>query len=87
MQEVFLNNVRENITRVLQNNRRTKVKLIFRCWMERTSILGETIIKKFAFHSNIETNLEGTDEDDIYITMTERILEIMATFQKSGSRW
>ena len=83
----FLNNVRENITRVLRENRETKVKLIFRCWMERFSTLGETIIKKFAFHSNIETNLEGTDEHDIYITMTERILEKMATCQNSGSGW
>ena len=82
-----LNNVRENITRFLQNNRRTKVKLIFKCWMERSSTLGEPLIKEFAFHSENYINLEGTDEDDIYITMAERILEKMATCQNSGSGW
>ena len=43
--------------------------------MERPSNLGETIIKDFGFHSDIHINLDGTDEDDIYIIMTERILE------------
>ena len=45
----------------------------------------EIIIRPFNFHSNIEVNLKGTDEDDIYIIMTERILEKMATCQKKGS--
>ena len=83
----FLDNVRENITRVLRNNRRTKVKLIFKCYMERPSNLGETVIKPADFHSDIQINLDGTDEDDIYIIMTERILEKMATFQSLGSGW
>ena len=83
----FLDRVRENITRVLRNNRGTKVKLIFKCEMERPSNLGETVIKPANFHSDIHINLEGTDEDDIYITMTERILEKMATFQSLGSGW
>ena len=83
----FLNNVRENITRVLRNNRGTKVKLILKCMMERPSTLGETVIKPADFSSEIYINLNGTDEEDIYITMTERILENIATFQSLGSRW
>ena len=83
----FLDRVREYITRVLRNNRETKIKLIFKCYMERPSNLGETIIKPADFHSDIHINLEGTDEDDIYIIMTERILEKMATFQSLGSGW
>ena len=83
----FLDNVRENITRVLRENRGTKVKLIFKCYMERPSTLGETVIKPAAFHSDIHINLDGTDEDDIYIIMAERILEKMATFQSMGSGW
>ena len=55
--------------------------------MERPSTLGETVIKPANFHSNNHINLEGTDEDDIYIMMTERILEKMATFQYMGSGW
>ena len=84
----FFASVRENITSVLRNNRRTKVKLIFKCYMEKPSILGETIIQPFAFHSNIEVNLDGTDEEDHYITMTEKIIEKMAKLeQASGSGW
>ena len=83
----FLDRVRENITRVLRNNRGTKVKLIFKCEMERPSTLGETVIKPANFSSEIHINLDGTDEVDIYITMVERILENMAVFQSLGSGW
>ena len=56
--------------------------------MEKTSILGEIVIQPFAFHSNIEVNLDGTDEEELYITMTEKIIEKMATLQQaSGSGW
>ena len=81
----FLNSARENITRVLWEKRETKVKLIFKCYMIRERPDEEIIIRPFNFHSNIEVNLKGTDEDDIYIIMTERILEKMATCQKKGS--
>ena len=84
----FLDNVRENITSVLRNNRRTKVKLIFKCYMEKTSILSEIIIQPFAFHSSIKVNLDGTDEEELYITMTEEITEKMAKLQQAtGSGW
>ena len=55
--------------------------------MERPSTLGETVIRPANFHSDNRINLEGTDEDDIYIIMTERILEKMPTFQSMGSGW
>ena len=70
----FLDSARENITSVLRNNRRTKVKLILKCYMEKTSIPGEIVIQPFAFHSNIEVNLDGLDEEELYITMTEKII-------------
>ena len=71
----FLLYARRNITRILRNNRNTKVKLIFKCDMMHSI---KDIIREFAFHSDIEVNLEGTDEDDIYVIMTERILEKIA---------
>ena len=84
----FLDSARENITSVLRNNRRTKVKLIFKCYMEKTSILGEIIIRKFAFHSEIHINLDGTDEEELYITMTEEVIERMTKLQQAtGSPW
>ena len=84
----FLHSVRENITSVLRHNRRTKVKLILKCYMEKSSILGEIVIRPSNFSSNIEVNLDGTDEDELYITMTERIIENMAAMQQvEGSGW
>ena len=81
----FLQNTRQNITSVLRNNRRTKVKLIFKCNMERPSNLGETVIAPADFHSNTEVNLDGTNEEDLYDMMVERVIEKMATFQSMGN--
>ena len=83
----FLQNTRQYITSVLRNNRGTKVKLIFKFNMERPSNLGETVTSPTDFHSNIEINLDGTDEKELYDTMVERIIEKMATFQSKGSGW
>ena len=56
--------------------------------MEKPSILGEIIIEPSNFSSNIEVNLDGTDEDELFITMTERIIENMAAMQQvEGSGW
>ena len=42
-------------------------------------------IKPFAFHSEIEVNLDGTDEKELFDTMVERILEKIATFLATNS--
>ena len=81
---MFLQNARQNITDVLRNNRRTKVKLIFHCNMERIMTVD---IKPSEFHSNIELNLDGTDEKELFDTMVERILEKIAMFLAMGSEW
>ena len=78
----FLEGVKQNITSVLRNNRRTKVKLIFKCYMH---FLKTIEIKPTNFHSGIEVNLDGTDEKDLYDMMIERILEEIATFLAMGS--
>ena len=78
----FLDSVKQNITSVLRNNRRTKVKLIFKCYMQR---LKTNEIKPADFHSGIEINLDWTDEKDLYDTMIERILEKIATFLATES--
>ena len=83
----FLQDASQNITSVVRNNRRTKVKLISKCIMERGDTPEEMEIKLADFHSNIEINLDGTDEKDLYDTMVERILEKIDTFQNEGSPW
>ena len=64
--ESFLEGVKQNITSVLRNNRRTKVKLIFKYYMQ---MLKTHEIKPADFHSNIEFNLDGTDEKELYDTI------------------
>ena len=73
----FLQYARQNVTNVLRNNRKTKIKLILKCNME---MLKTSEIKPADFHSDIEVNLDGTDEKELYDTMIERILEKIAMF-------
>ena len=82
----FLQNARQNITDVLKNNRRMKVKMILRCNMERMGNSGR-VIQPAAFYSATEVNLDGTDEKELYDTMVEKILEKIAKFQSMGSCW
>ena len=84
----FFLNVRGSITRILRNNRRTKVKLVLICNMEKPSTLGKTIIAPSNFSSEIEVNLDGTNENDLFVRMTERAIENMASHQQAeGSGW
>ena len=83
----FLDGTRENITRILRDNRGTKVKLIFKCYMERPSNLVEMVIKPVDFHSEIVVNLDGADEQELYDMMVDRIIEKISTFQNEGSQW
>ena len=73
---------------VLRNNRNTKVKLILRIFMLHEKA---NITREFAFHSDNEVNLGGTNEDDIYITMMDRILEKIDKFTggdgSGGTGW
>ena len=55
--------------------------------MERGNIPEEMVKKPADFHSDIEINLDWTDEKDLYDTMVERILEKMVTFQNEDSPW
>ena len=84
----FMDGARENMTEVIRNNRNTKVKLILKCYMISEK---ENLIKDFPFHSDIEVNVEGTDENDIYIIMTDTILERISNLingsSGGGSDW
>ena len=88
----FLNEARDSITRVLRGNKSTKVKLIFKCKMQREEKNedGEIIIiiKPFDFHSEKEVNLEGTDENELYTRMIDRIEEeIQKTERAPDTGW
>ena len=56
----FFQGIYQNITSVFRNNRRTIVKSVLRCNKEKEGNSGG-VIQPATFHSNIETNLSGTD--------------------------
>ena len=56
--------------------------------MQRTDLKTGKIIEVDAeFHSEIKTNVEETDEEELLHEMTARINENMASFQRGGSNW
>ena len=86
--QTFLSDVKRKVTNLLENNRKTKVKLILRCIMEKTNIAdGQRIEQPAAFHSDVEVNLEGTDVNELYDTMIDKVMENIANFQMQGSNW
>ena len=84
----FMDGAHENMTELLRNKRNTKVKLILKCYMLSEK---DNSIRDFPFHSDIEVNVEGTNENDIYITMLDTILERIANLingsSGGGSGW
>ena len=49
---------------------------------------GEIIIRPFNFHSNMEINLEGTDENELYNNMLDRIEEKIQKLEDAeGTGW
>ena len=84
----FMDAAKETVINLLENNRQTKVKLIFKCIMDRTEIkTGEVIVKDAAFHSEQEVYLESTAIDEMYMKMKDRIIENLTVFQKGQSGW
>ena len=78
--------VRNLILEIFRENKNTKVKMILICQMQRTDLRTGEIIKVVAdFHSEIETNLKGKDENKLFDKIIARIGEVLANFQQSGS--
>ena len=50
-------------------------------------VLGDWSIAPFQFHSDIELNLEATDEDELYDKMIDRIEEKMQVLEAVQSGW
>ena len=78
----FLDGARENMTKMLRDNRNTKVILILNCYMKFPTT-NEIVPRNF--HSYIEINLDGTNEEDLYDMMVDRVLENIAKYMAMGS--
>ena len=79
----FLREVKPKVVELFEKNKQTKTKMILSCLMSRTNIAtGEEIEEIADFHFLIETNLDGTNEEEMFNEMVERILENLANFFK-----
>ena len=86
--ETFLNEARYSITKILRENKETKVKLVFNYTMEREVLNVGKTEKPFASHSKIELNLEETDENELYTRMIDRIEEEIQKLESAeGTGW
>jgi len=84
----FLKIVEPEVTKLFTDNRSIKVKIILKCLMEKSDLKsGEQIIKDAAFHSDVEVNLEATNVNEMYNTMSGVVLERLGAFQQRGSNW
>ena len=84
----FLEAVRSLILQILKENTSTKLKMILNCKMQRADLTTGRIDEVDAdFHSEDKINLKGTDENELYNEIIERIVENIANFQGRGSNW
>ena len=64
----FLRIISQEALRVLDENKGKRVKSVLRCEMTRTDmILGKELTEEAAFHSEVETNLQGDDSRELFI--------------------
>ena len=54
---------------------------------ETNMATGEETIVEAVFHSGVEINLEGSDVNEIYDGMVEKVLDNLSNFQRRGSGW
>ena len=84
----FFNEVKESVIDLFQSNHSTKVMLSLKCHMERQDIkTGEVVFNLPFFRSDIEVDLRGTDVNDLYQKMTDKILEGITKYNKGGSNF
>ena len=83
----FLRKITPEALEILKREKRTWVKFVLRCRMERTSIATGEVISEDAAFFRVEENLKGNDEKEIWREMTGKSLENTANFQRMGSNW
>ena len=84
----FLRVVKPTILNFLREHYNIKIKLILKCFMTKTDISSGEEVNTTAFlHSKMETVFKGTDLDELYNTVVDKIMESLAKFQREGSGW
>ena len=84
----FINNIKDNLKDLINSqNKPIKIKCILKAKFHKTNPARGQVEYTFSqFHSRVH-EVYDTDITELVNIMTERILENVATFQKSGSGW
>ena len=83
----FLRTAGITLVQILKKNKGIKVKLDFHCNMMKYVTDKGLVVAPFQFHSDIELNLEATDEDELYTKMIDRIEHKIQTAKLQESGW
>ena len=83
----FMQKSKSEISRLMRENRQTKIKIILNCEMIREDPSGNTEILNVYFHSETIENLEATNESEEFDKFIETIEEKIQNFNKRGSNW
>ena len=84
----YLLAVKPTILTFLKENTDIKLQLTLKCRMSKKDLkTGEVIYCEPYFISKVEINFQGTDVEDLYSKMLDKILESLTIFQRSGSGW
>ena len=84
----FLLAAKPTILTFLKENTDIKLQLAIKCRMAKKDLkTGMVMYSEPHFVSKVEINFQGTDLEDLYTKMLDKILESLATFERSGSGW
>ena len=84
----FLNRARDEVLKILRENKNKKVSFVLTCHMSRLSIVtGEEITRTVAFACKYRIVLEATDLGELYDTAKGEILENISKYSSNRSNW
>ena len=78
----------ENIIKIFKNNPNTKIRIILKCNMSQTNIsTGAVEIKEALFYSEFYEMYQGSNFNQIFDEMFERVMENMTKYTNRKSKW
>ena len=86
----FMEKVKPEVSRIMRDNRQTKIKMILSCQMVREYENGSVQLQDSFFHTKVIENPRATDESqgfaEMYDTVTESIRYLQHVFRTVHSR-
>ena len=84
----FLNRARDEVLKIMRENKNKKVNFVLTCDMSRLSIVtGEKTTRTVPFACKYIIVLEATDLGELYDTSKGEILENISKYSSNGSNW